>query len=85
MPVLALLAALLIPGASSEAEAFIADAQDRLLAGESLPGDFRIKLSRLNAADRYAVVVWLRRSGLLTAPEIPLSEMLAPPAQMRGR
>lgn len=85
MPVLALLAALLIPGVSTEAEMFIADAQDRLLAGEALPGDFRIRLSRLGPADRYAVVIWLRRSGLLTGPEIPLAEMLAPPAHMGGR
>lgn len=78
MSILAALTALLIAGASPEAEAIAADAQTRLLAGEGLPRDFRLQLRVLSPADRYAVVIWLRRSGLLTGPALPLEDMLAP-------
>lgn len=75
---LSLMAALLIAGASPEAEAYAAEAQVRLLAGQGLPRDFRRQLAALAPTDRFAVVIWLRRTGLLTGPAIPIDEMLAP-------
>lgn len=75
---LAMMTALLIAGASPEAGAFVDDAQARMLAGQGLPQDFRRRLAGMAPADRYAVVIWLRRAGLLTGPAIPIDEMLAP-------
>lgn len=76
--ILSLTTALLIAGASPEAEAYASQAQNLLLAGQGLPRDFRRELAALDPVDRFAVVIWLRRSGLLTGPAIPLDEMLAP-------
>lgn len=80
MVVPAMMAALLISGASPEAEAMAARYQDLLLAGGNLPRGFRAELAVLAPVDRYALVIWLRRSGLFGGAEIPIDEMLAPPA-----
>lgn len=77
----ALMTALLISGASQEAETYVLHAQDLLLAGGRLSSDFHHDLARFAPVDRYAVVIWLRRSGLLTGPEIPIEVMLAPVAE----
>lgn len=84
MLVSVLMSALLISGASAEAEAYAVRAQDLLLAGGQLGPDFRHELAALTPVDRYAVVIWLRRAGLLTGPEIPIAEMLAPIAGPAG-
>ena len=73
---LAMMTALLIAGASPEAGAFVDDAQARMLAGQGLPQDFRRQLAGMAPVDRFAVVIWLRRAGLLTGPAIPIEEML---------
>lgn len=79
MLVPALVGALLISGASPEVEAYAAQAQEWLLAGQRLPRDFHHELGRFSPTDRYALVIWLRRAGLLTGPEIPADVMFAPP------
>lgn len=76
--ILPLMTALLIAGASPQAEAYAADAQARMLAGQGLPRDFRRQLAALPPVDRFAVVIWLRRAGILTGPMIPIEDMLAP-------
>lgn len=76
--ILSLTAALLIAGASPQAQAYADEAQNRMLAGQGLPRDFRRDLAGLAPVDRYAVVIWLRRAGMLTGPVIPIDEMLAP-------
>lgn len=76
--ILSLMTALLIAGASAEAESYAAEAQARMLAGQSLPRDFRRQLAALEPVDRFAVVIWLRRTGLLTGPAVPIEAMLAP-------
>ena len=81
MMIAALMTALLISGASPEAEAYVLRAQDLLLAGGRLPAGFRHDLAQFAPVDRYAMVIWLRRSGLLTGPEIPIEVMLAPIAE----
>lgn len=75
---LAMMTALLIAGASPQAEAFVDDAQARMLAGQGLPRDFRRQLAGMEPVDRFAVVIWLRRAGLLTGAALPIEEMLAP-------
>lgn len=81
MLVAALMGALLISGASPEAEAYAAQAQEWLLAGQQLPRGFHHELGMFTPTDRYALVIWLRRAGLLTGPEIPVDVMVAPPAR----
>ena len=75
---LAMMTALLIAGASPQAEAFAADAQARMLEGQGLAPDFRRRLAAMEPVDRFAVVIWLRRAGMLTGAAIPIEEMLAP-------
>lgn len=82
--ILTLMTALLIAGASPEAETYAAEAQARMLAGQGLPRDFRRQLAALDPVDRFAVVIWLRRSGLLTGPAIPIEAMLAPTRRPEG-
>ncbi len=76
--ILSLMTALLIAGASPEAEGYAAEAQARMLAGQGLPRDFRRDLAALEPVDRFALVIWLRRSGMLTGPAIPIEAMLSP-------
>ena len=62
------------------AEAVIADAQERLLAGEPLPADLDQRLRRLDPVERLRVLVFLRRSGMLTDPGRDAGWLLAPAA-----
>ena len=56
----------------------IAEATDLLLNGEPLPSDLDSRLMQLSPADRIEVLVFLRRSGLLTGPGWTIDRLLAP-------
>lgn len=60
------------------AERMIAEATDWLLNGEDLPPDTNARLKRLEPKDRARVLVFLRRSGLMTGPEWTVDDLLAP-------
>lgn len=56
----------------------IADARDRMLAGDALPPDLEMSLRALPPAERLRVLVFLRRAGLLTGPGRSADWLLAP-------
>jgi hypothetical protein len=59
-------------------DGLIAEATDLLLNGEPLPSDLDSRLMQLSPADRIEVLVFLRRSGLLTGPGWTIDRLLAP-------
>ncbi|MBD9526600.1 hypothetical protein [Paracoccus sp. PAR01] len=61
------------------ATALIADARGWLLSGEPLPKDMALRLQRLDPAARITVLVFLRRSGLMTGPGWSAEQILSPP------
>lgn len=63
---------------NDRAEAIIADARDRMLAGDALPPDLEMSLRALPPAERLRVIAFLRRAGLLTGPGRSADWLLAP-------
>ena len=68
------------PGA--ESAELIRQGTALLLDGAPLPADFTAKLGQLPAAERIVVLVFLRRSGLLTEPVWSVERILAPVATL---
>jgi len=66
-------------------DSMVSDAKDRLLHGEPLPSDLDERLMRLNPSDRIEVLIFLRRSGLLSGPAWPADRLLAPSIAGGGR
>lgn len=63
-------------GAGSLAD-FTAEIDRILLSGRPMPPALLLDLDRLeNASDRMLAIVYLRRSGLMTGPEVPLERLL---------
>lgn len=58
--------------------AIAAEASERLLAGESLPPDYRLRLLALPPAERLLAIIYLRRTGLLRGDPWPLEDVLRP-------
>lgn len=63
---------------SAEAQRFIDDATNRLIAGDELPRDYPVTLKSLPPADRLLVIVHLRRMGFLTTVEMPIDWVMDP-------
>ncbi|QJD16484.1 hypothetical protein [Paracoccus sanguinis] len=63
---------------SAEAQRFIDDATNRLIAGNELPRDYPVTLKSLPPADRLLVIVHLRRMGFLTTVEMPIDWVMDP-------
>lgn len=63
---------------SAEAQRFIDDATNRLIAGDELPRDYPVTLKSLPPADRLLVIVHLRRMGFLTTVEMPIDWVINP-------
>lgn len=80
---LVLTSALLIAGASPDAQGFADNAQLLMMDGKNLQVGWRKELARLEPADRFALIIWLRRSGMYMGEPIPLGEMLQPNASSR--
>ncbi|WP_233253277.1 hypothetical protein [Paracoccus binzhouensis] len=59
-------------------DAMIRDAKERLLNGEDLPPELDERLMRLPPADRIEVLIFLRRSGMMTGPGWTAERLLAP-------
>ena len=55
-----------------------AEASERLLAGENLPPDYRLRLLALPPEERMLAIVYLRRTGLLRGEAFPLDDILRP-------
>lgn len=73
-----LTSALLIGGASEDAQAFADNAQTRLMEGRNLQEGWRQEFDLMEPADRFALIIWLRRSGMYVGEAIPLNDMLRP-------
>lgn len=58
--------------------AFAAEASALLLAGESLPPDYRLRLLVMPPAERLLAIIYLRRTGLLRGDPWPLEDVLRP-------
>lgn len=58
--------------------AFAEQASGWLLEGRSLPGDYRLQLLHMPPDERLQAIIFLRRSGLLTAAPWTLDELLRP-------
>ena len=63
---------------SAEAQRFIDDATNRLIAGDELPRDYPVTLKSLPPSDRLLVIVHLRRMGFLTTVEMPIDWVMDP-------
>ena len=61
-----------------EAQSFATEASTWLLQGENLPRDYRVRLMRMAPDARLQALVFLRRSGLLTADVWMLDDILRP-------
>lgn len=59
-------------------DALIQEATDHLLNGESLPADIDARLMALSPADRIEVLIFLRRSGMMTGPGWTADRLLSP-------
>lgn len=66
-------------------DGLVRDATDRLLNGEPLPPDLNDRLIRLSPSDRIEVLIFLRRSGMLTGPAWSIERLLAPAATQGAR
>ncbi|WP_410216411.1 hypothetical protein [Paracoccus sp. (in: a-proteobacteria)] len=60
-------------------DAFAEVASGWLLAGQSLPRDYRVTLMQMESADRIRSIAYLRRIGLLTDRPWTLDDLLRPP------
>jgi len=65
---------------SAEAQRFIDDATNRLIAGDELPRDYPVTLKSLPPPERLLVIVHLRRMGFLTTVEMPIDWVMDPAA-----
>lgn len=63
---------------SAEAQRFIDDATNRLIAGDELPRDYPVTLKSLPPPERLLVIVHLRRMGFLTTVEMPIDWVMDP-------
>jgi len=76
------LSAALAAGPAADAaptrDGLIRDATERLLYGEPLPADIDDRLMRLSPVDRIEVLIFLRRSGMLSGPGWSIERLLAP-------
>ena len=59
-------------------DGLIEEATDLLLSGEALPPDIDLRLMELSPAERIEVLIFLRRSGMLTTPGWTIDRLLAP-------
>ena len=59
-------------------DGLIAEATDLMLNGEQLPPDLDVRLMQLAPADRIEVLIFMRRSGMLTGPGWTIDQLLAP-------
>lgn len=66
------------PALLPDAAALADEATDWLLTGEPLPRDYRVRLLAMPPEARLQALVFLRRSGLLTAEAWTLSDILSP-------
>ena len=66
------------PALSSAAEAFVADATARLIAGEELARDYPVRLQALPPDQRLLVIVHLRRAGYLAGMVMPVDWIMSP-------
>lgn len=66
------------PLLSSAAADFVADATQRLIAGEELPRDFPLRLQVLPPEQRLLVIVHLRRAGYLADVVMPVDWVISP-------
>ncbi len=57
---------------------FIADATERLIAGEELAPDFPVRLQALPPDQRLLAIIHLRRAGYLSDVVMPLDWILSP-------
>lgn len=64
---------------SLEIQEFSKETTEWVLAGKSLPGDYRTRLMKMEPADRLQAIILLRRAGLLDAEAWPLAEILGEP------
>ncbi|MDB6178749.1 hypothetical protein PAF17_14725 [Paracoccus sp. Z330] len=83
MLVLAFMLAVSAAGASAEMptpqmSAFERDATNWLLEGRDLPPDYRLRLLEMGPSERLQILVFLRRSGLLTGDSWSLDDILRP-------
>ena len=83
MIVVLLISAALAGGAPSTGvpptrDGLIEEATDLLLSGEALPPDIDLRLMELSPAERIEVLIFLRRSGMLTTPGWTIDRLLAP-------
>lgn len=61
-----------------EIAGYAQEASELLLAGETLPRDYRVRLMGMEPSVRLQALVFLRRAGLLTADPWPLEDILKP-------
>lgn len=59
-------------------DALIQEATELLLEGLPLPADMDARLMKLSPAERIEVLIFLRRSGMLTGPGWTIDRLLAP-------
>ena len=59
-------------------DSLIQEATNLLLSGEKLPPDLDLRLMELAPTDRIEVLIFLRRSGMLTGPGWTIDRLLAP-------
>lgn len=63
---------------AEEAQPFATTASEWLLSGQGLPRDYRLRLMRMDSADRLQAIAYLRRIGLLTERPWALEDLLRP-------
>lgn len=68
----------------SAKEALIEDAKARLLDGRDLAPETELQLRAMKPAERLEVLIFLRRSGMLTGPVWPVERLLAPETPITG-
>ena len=59
-------------------DGLIQEVTDLLLSGEALPPDMELRLMALLPAERIEVLIFMRRSGMLTGPGWTIDQLLAP-------
>ena len=65
-------------GVSPTRDGVIEESTDLMLSGEALPTDIDLRLMELSPAERIEVLIFLRRSGMLTTPGWTIDRLLAP-------
>lgn len=64
--------------------AFAAEANEWLLAGETLPPDYRLRVLAMSPADRVVTIIYLRRIGLLTEGAWSIDDLLRPQSEAKA-